>query len=111
MIEEGESSGPPSAKRWSSRRRRFLPRLKGHRAGDRVELAMREQTQLFVVDRTEIVEANNVEVLRPTNTVTITLVTCYPFYFVGRAPQRYIVTGELSRQAQGGDRKRVGSSK
>ena len=33
--------------------------------------------------------------LAPTARPSITLVTCYPFYFVGSAPQRYIVRAEL----------------
>ena len=32
---------------------------------------------------------------RPPTTPSVTLVTCYPFYFVGSAPQRFIVRGEL----------------
>jgi len=35
---------------------------------------------------TEIVEPNDVRVLFPTKTETLTLVTCYPFNFVGPAP-------------------------
>jgi sortase (surface protein transpeptidase) len=34
-------------------------------------------------------------VLAPTERPSVTLVTCYPFYFVGSAPQRFIVRGEL----------------
>jgi LPXTG-site transpeptidase (sortase) family protein len=37
------------------------------------------------------VEPKDVEVLEPTDEPAITLVTCYPFYFVGNAPKRYIV--------------------
>ncbi|HXS79087.1 MAG TPA: sortase, partial [Gammaproteobacteria bacterium] len=40
-----------------------------------------------------IVEPTDVHVLAPTATATLTLVTCYPFYFIGEAPQRYIVKG------------------
>ena len=39
----------------------------------------------------DIVTPDRVDVLAPTEEPTITLVTCYPFYFVGDAPQRYIV--------------------
>jgi len=35
------------------------------------------------------------EVLAPGTTQSVTLVTCYPFYFVGSAPKRFIVRGEL----------------
>ena len=37
------------------------------------------------------VEPEAVEVLDPTSTASLTLVTCYPFYYVGPAPQRFIV--------------------
>ncbi len=33
--------------------------------------------------------------LKPTDTPSITLVTCYPFYFVGNAPERYIVRATM----------------
>ena len=38
-----------------------------------------------------MVEPEDVSVLDPTPTPALTLVTCYPFYFVGSAPQRFIV--------------------
>jgi sortase A len=37
--------------------------------------------------------------LEPTNAPSITLVTCYPFYFVGSAPERFIVRAELAGDA------------
>jgi sortase A len=43
------------------------------------------------VDRTQVVEPDDVKVLRPTADDVLTLVTCYPFYFVGPAPKRFIV--------------------
>ena len=51
------------------------------------------------VDRYEvsdllIVNPENVSVLAPTDSATLTLVTCYPFYFVGNAPKRFIVVAE-----------------
>ena len=47
-------------------------------------------TELFLVDPPDV------WVLEPTENPSITLVTCYPFYFVGSAPQRYIVRAETS---------------
>ena len=44
-----------------------------------------------MVERTWIVNPEDVSVLDPTPTRSLTLVTCYPFYFVGSAPQRFIV--------------------
>jgi len=46
-------------------------------------------TELFIVDPTDV------WVLEPTDVPSITLVTCYPFYFVGSAPQRFIVRAEI----------------
>ena len=43
------------------------------------------------MERTWVVDPDDVSVLDPTGSRAITLVTCYPFYFVGPAPQRYIV--------------------
>ena len=43
-----------------------------------------------------IVEPDDVAVLTPTEHANLTLITCYPFYFVGSAPQRYIVRAELA---------------
>jgi sortase A len=37
-----------------------------------------------------------VHVLAPTTAATLTLVTCYPFYFIGEAPRRYIVKAEVA---------------
>jgi len=38
-----------------------------------------------------VVNPEDVSVLNPTSAPALTLVTCYPFYFVGSAPQRFIV--------------------
>ena len=40
---------------------------------------------------TEVVSPKDTWVLNPTPTATLTLVTCYPFTYVGSAPQRFIV--------------------
>jgi sortase A len=37
-----------------------------------------------------------VSVLDPTPSRAITIVTCYPFYFIGSAPQRFIVRAVLN---------------
>ncbi len=42
-----------------------------------------------------IVKPNDVKLLAPTKHPTLTLVTCYPFYYVGGAPKRYVVTAEM----------------
>jgi sortase A len=69
----------------------FFRGLKDVHAGDTLELEMRDAIQRYRVERTWIVEPDDVSVLDPTAAPAITLVTCYPFYFVGSAPQRFIV--------------------
>ena len=69
--------------------------LEDVRPGQRLLLETLEGTKNFVINATHIVEANDVSLLQDTQEQTVTLVTCYPFYFVGHAPQRYIVTASL----------------
>jgi len=71
----------------------FFRGLKDIARGDRIELETLDGTEIFVVDEVVIVDPDAVDVLSPTNAPSITLVTCYPFYFVGSAPQRYVVKG------------------
>lgn len=49
----------------------------------------------YRVTKTHIVNPDDVWVIAPTETPTITLITCYPFSFVGNAPRRFIVQAEL----------------
>jgi len=50
----------------------------------------------YRVVRTKIVNPEDVYVLDPTARPTLTLVTCYPFAFIGHAPKRYIVWAEIT---------------
>jgi sortase A len=72
----------------------FFRGLKDIAVGDRIELDTVNGMDSYRIVRTWIVEPEDVSVLDPTPTPTITLVTCYPFYFVGSAPQRFIVRAE-----------------
>ena len=59
--------------------------------GDAIELESLHGTETYRIERTWIVNPDDISVLDPTPESAVTLVTCYPFYFVGPAPQRYIV--------------------
>jgi sortase A len=69
----------------------FFRSLKDVSAGDTIELDTLQGKQIYWIERTWIVTPEEVSVLDPTPEQSITLVTCYPFYFVGSAPNRYIV--------------------
>ena len=45
----------------------------------------------------EIVDPDTIDVLAPSRTATLTLITCYPFRYIGNAPKRFIVQAELSQ--------------
>ncbi len=69
----------------------FFRKLKDIGPGDQIELQTITGNDTFVVDNITIVKPENVDVLSQGEEDVITLVTCYPFYFVGSAPKRYIV--------------------
>ena len=69
----------------------FFRVLKDISEGDVVELALLSEVRRFRVARLSIVAPDDARVLAPTQRPLLTLVTCYPFYFVGSAPRRFIV--------------------
>jgi sortase A len=69
--------------------------LKDVVVGDTIELETLTGELSFAIEKISIVKPTDVDVLAPTERPTITLVGCYPFYFVGQAPQRYIVRATL----------------
>jgi sortase A len=69
----------------------FFRGLKDISPGDVIELDTIEGTDSYRVERAWVVSPEDVSVLDPTSTPALTLVTCYPFYFVGSAPHRFIV--------------------
>ena len=73
----------------------FFRALKDIAVGDVLTLTTERETSAYAVDRITIVSPSDVTVLAETPTPVVTLVTCYPFYFIGHAPQRYIVRCSL----------------
>ncbi len=69
----------------------FFRKLKDIGPGDQIELQTLSGNNTYVIENITIVRPENVEVLGQGEEDVITLVTCYPFYFVGSAPKRYIV--------------------
>ncbi len=73
----------------------FFHGLKDIRTGDRIELRTAQRTDTYVVDRTVIVDPNDVSVLEKGAAPALTLVTCYPFHYIGPAPRRFVVEASL----------------
>ena len=83
--------GEPGNTGIAAHRDGFFRGLKDIGLGDALELTTPRGTERYVVTQIQITTPEDVSVLRPTDTPSLTLVTCYPFYFVGSAPQRFIV--------------------
>lgn len=74
----------------------FFRALKDIGRGDTIELVTPRHTERYTVDQIVLVRPDDVSVLRPRPKPSLTLVTCYPFYFIGNAPQRYIVQASIA---------------
>lgn len=69
----------------------FFRGLKDLAVGDELVVEGLQQTVRYVVSDIFVVDPEDVSVLDRTDERMLTLITCYPFYFVGHAPQRFIV--------------------
>lgn len=69
----------------------FFRPLEDIRNGDMIRLTTRDGSYDYAVEWTQIVKPTAVDVLHPTTQPSLTLVTCYPFYYVGSAPDRFVV--------------------
>jgi LPXTG-site transpeptidase (sortase) family protein len=69
----------------------FFRALQDIRRDDDITLATTTETYHYRVDSVQVVRPNDTQVLAPSDRPSLTLVTCYPFHFVGSAPERYIV--------------------
>jgi sortase A len=78
----------------SAHRDTFFRPLRNIRQNDVITVSTLGGEYRYRVVSTRIVSPSHVEVLDPSATEILTLVTCYPFYFVGSAPDRFIVRAE-----------------
>jgi sortase A len=77
----------------------FFRPLSGVRAGDSITLKTRDGEFEYLVESTSVVAPSAVEVLEPTGGRTLTLITCYPFSYIGAAPNRFIVRARQRTEA------------
>jgi sortase A len=69
--------------------------LKDIRKGDLIDLETLAGSYRYAVDWAQVVDPDDVGVLGAGNRPELTLVTCYPFYYVGSAPERFVVRAHL----------------
>lgn len=70
--------------------------------GDEIQVRRGGRTYTFQVTGKKIVEPNDVSVLKNSTDARLTLITCYPTYYIGPAPQRLIVFSKLVGDSQTG---------
>jgi sortase A len=90
-IEGTAHPGAPGNSGLAGHRDSFFRVLKDIAVGDKLEVETLAGRHSYFVERAWIVDPDDVSVLAPTPSEAVTLVTCYPFYFVGSAPKRFIV--------------------
>jgi len=76
----------------------FFRPLRSIQVGDAITIKTLDGTFGYQVASTEVVLPSDVQVLQPSSENTLTLVTCFPFYYVGAAPKRFIVHARQTAQ-------------
>jgi sortase A len=83
--------GQPGNVGISGHRDTFFRPLKDLKIKDQVQFSTLKGNFKYEVESLRVVEPNNVGVLARSGENVLTLVTCYPFYYVGPAPKRFVV--------------------
>lgn len=76
---------------FAAHRDTFFRPLRSIRVGDVVSVETPGKKNDYVVEFARVVEPDEVDVLRPTSEPALTLITCYPFRYIGPAPERFVV--------------------
>jgi len=74
----------------------FFRPLRHIRKDDTIKVKTHDREYQYTVVSTEVVGPDDVHVLSPLDREVLTLVTCYPFNFVGPAPKRFIVRADCT---------------
>jgi sortase A len=90
-LRETPLPGEPGNVALAGHRDGFFRPLRNIRLGDAISLNTLDGEFVYQVISTEVVLPSDVRVLQASRENTLTLVTCFPFYYVGAAPKRFIV--------------------
>jgi sortase A len=83
--------GQPGNVGLAGHRDTFFRRLKDLRPRDEIQFSTPRGNFKYQVESLTVVDPNNVEVLAPSRENVLTMVTCYPFSYIGSAPKRFVV--------------------
>jgi sortase A len=98
-IERTSAPGEPGNIGLAGHRDGYFRRLKDIRQGQDIEVLTIDRRWVYRVAHTRVVSPDAVEVLTDTGDPVLTLVTCYPFHFLGTAPRRFVVRAVLIDQS------------
>ena len=90
-IEGTAIPGEPGNIGIAGHRDTYFRALKYIHTNDEIQIQTAAGRSRYEVDWVRIVAPRDTEVLAPSTESALTLVTCYPFYFIGAAPQRFVV--------------------
>jgi len=89
--------GEPGNSGIAGHRDTFFRELRNVRKTDEIQLQTVTGVLHYEVDWVKVVRPDDISVLAASSHSALTLVTCYPFYFIGSASDRFIVHARLSR--------------
>jgi LPXTG-site transpeptidase (sortase) family protein len=90
-IEGTALPGEPGNSAIAGHRDTYFRGLKDIRNSDQILIQSATGLSRYEVDTVQIVEPGNIGVLAPSTGSSVTLITCYPFHFIGAAPERFVV--------------------
>jgi LPXTG-site transpeptidase (sortase) family protein len=94
-IEDTPFPGQPGNVGIAGHRDTTFRALRNIHVGDALEFKTADRLYRYRISKTLIVGPDDVYMLDPTPQPALTLVTCYPFEFVGHAPRRFIVRADF----------------
>jgi sortase A len=92
--------GDPGNVGLAGHRDTFFRKLRNIRPDDIIRITTVDGTYSYRVERTVVVNPADVWVLDPVDRDVLTLITCYPFTYVGSAPQRFVVRAQFEADAR-----------
>ncbi|HYE25403.1 MAG TPA: class D sortase [Clostridia bacterium] len=95
LLEGSPEPGTPGNVVITAHRDTFFRNIGDLKMGDQIMLQRDGKAFTYEVTGRKIVAPNDVSVIQPTNDNRLTLITCYPVYYIGPAPERLIVTSRL----------------
>ena len=94
-MKETAMPGEPGNAVITAHRDTFFRHIYELNKGDQIQVRRNGRTFTYEVTGKKIVMPEDVSVIKPTTDSRLTLITCYPTYYIGPAPQRLVVFSRL----------------